>query len=173
MDISAQDLMGVAKPYFVTDGYDFVAYPNRNAVPFRGFYNIPEAETVIRGSLRYAGNPAFIKALIDLGWLDTEKKDWLVPGMTWAQIMAKAIGAKDSSERCVASQFRQWARSLTLETQIALSSRVSKSSASSRAKLKASALYPASAGLASSPLVMPLYERQTYWIPCLVSWRGK
>lgn len=41
----------------VLEGYDFVAYPNRNSVPFKEFYNIPEAETVIRGSLRYEGNP--------------------------------------------------------------------------------------------------------------------
>lgn len=90
--------MSVSKPYFIVDGYDFVAYPNRNAVSFRRFYNIPEAKTVIRGSLRYEGNPVFIKALIDLGWLDTEKKDWLIPGITWIQIWQKAIDTKDSSE---------------------------------------------------------------------------
>lgn len=62
VDIAAKDLMSTAKPYFVVERYDFVAYPNRNSVPFREFYKIPEAETVIRGSLRYEGNPAFIKA---------------------------------------------------------------------------------------------------------------
>lgn len=93
--------MGVAKPYFVLDGYDFVAYPNRNSVPFRDFYNIPEADTVIRGSLRYHGNPAFVKALTDLGWLDTQAKDWLNPGLTWGEVAHKAIGSRDSSERYV------------------------------------------------------------------------
>jgi saccharopine dehydrogenase (NADP+, L-glutamate forming) len=82
VEIPAQDLMTTTKPYYVMDGYDFVAYPNRNSVPFREFYNIPEAHTVVRGSLRYEGNPAFVKALIDLGWLDTEQKDWLKDGMT-------------------------------------------------------------------------------------------
>ncbi|KAL8743591.1 MAG: hypothetical protein Q9184_008093, partial [Pyrenodesmia sp. 2 TL-2023] len=51
VEISNKELMGVAKPYFVMDGYDFVAYPNRNSLPFQEFYAIPEAETVIRGSL--------------------------------------------------------------------------------------------------------------------------
>lgn len=74
VEISNKDLMGVAKPYFVLDGYEFVAYPNRNSVPFREFYGIPEADTDIRGSLRYEGNPAFVKALIDLGWLDTQNE---------------------------------------------------------------------------------------------------
>ncbi len=91
--------MGVAKPYFVKEGYDFVAYPNRNSLPFQEFYAIPEADTVIRGSLRYEGNPAFVKALIDLCWLDTQAKDWLKAGLAWAEVLQKAIGAKDTSER--------------------------------------------------------------------------
>lgn len=99
VDIAAEDLMTRAEPYFVMDGYSFVAYPNRNSVPFREFYNIPEAETVVRGSLRYKGNPEFIKAFTDIGWLDTEDKDWLKPGLTWAQIHQKITGASDTSER--------------------------------------------------------------------------
>ena len=98
VEISNKDLMGVSKPCFVLDGYDFVAYPNRNSVPFQEFYAIPEATTVIRGSLRYEGNPAFVKALIDLGWLDPEAKDWLQPGLPWSEIMQKSINAKASDE---------------------------------------------------------------------------
>lgn len=46
-------------------GYDFVAYLNRDSVPFKRFYKIPEAETAVRGSLRYEGSLAFIKAFAD------------------------------------------------------------------------------------------------------------
>lgn len=45
MEIPAQDLMTTAKPLYVMDGYNFVAYPNRNSLPFRESYNIPEAHT--------------------------------------------------------------------------------------------------------------------------------
>ena len=107
VSISNKDLMNVSKPYFVLDGYDFVAYPNRNSIPFQEFYGIPEAETVIRGSLRYEGNPAFVKALIDLGWLDTQAKDWLKPGLTWAQIMQKAVSSKDLSEGSMISCIKE------------------------------------------------------------------
>ena len=93
------DLMAQAKPYFVKDGYSFVAYPNRNSVLFRDFYKIPEADTVIRGTLRYQENPAFVRALIDLGWLDTEKKPWLKNGLTWAEIQQNAISVQSSDER--------------------------------------------------------------------------
>ncbi|RSL48842.1 hypothetical protein CEP53_009406 [Fusarium sp. AF-6] len=98
VEISNQDLMGSAKPYHVLDGYSFVAYPNRNSVPFREAYGIPEAHTVIRGSLRYEGNPAMVKALIDLGWINPEEKPWLKEGMTWAQIQQKATGASSAEE---------------------------------------------------------------------------
>ncbi|KAG0706988.1 Saccharopine dehydrogenase-domain-containing protein [Suillus ampliporus] len=91
LDISGTELMGYAKPYFISPAFAFVAYPNRNSVPFREWYNIPEAETVVRGTLRYQGFPEFIKALVELGWLDASEKDWLKEGLTWAQVMQKAI----------------------------------------------------------------------------------
>ncbi|EPE35902.1 Glyceraldehyde-3-phosphate dehydrogenase-like, C-terminal [Glarea lozoyensis ATCC 20868] len=107
VEIPAQELMARAKPYHVMDGYDFVAYPNRNSVPFREFYNIPEAHTVIRGSLRYEGNPAFVKALMDLGWLDTEKKSWLKDGLTWAEILQKITDAEALSENSLTSRIKE------------------------------------------------------------------
>ncbi|KAL8243968.1 hypothetical protein R6Q59_010226 [Mikania micrantha] len=98
VDISPQDLMASSKPYYVMDGYDFVAYPNRDSVPFRDFYNIPEAHTVVRGSLRYDGNPMFVQALADMGWLDGDRKTWLVEGIKWNEIFQKLVNASSSSE---------------------------------------------------------------------------
>ncbi|EEU34942.1 uncharacterized protein NECHADRAFT_92326 [Fusarium vanettenii 77-13-4] len=96
--ISNQDLMSLAKPYHLLDEYSFVAYPNRNSVPFCEAYGIPEAHTVVRGSLRYEGNPAMVKALIDLGWIDPEEKPWLEEGLTWAQIQQGVTGAWSPNE---------------------------------------------------------------------------
>ena len=93
--------MGVAKSYFISPAYAFVAYPNRDSLPFREWYNIPEAETVVRGTLRYQGFPEFIKALVDLGWLDATVKEWLTSDLTWAEVTQKAIGAPSASETCV------------------------------------------------------------------------
>jgi len=98
-EISSDALMATAVPYHVMDGYDFVAYPNRDSVPFQRFYDIPEAHTFILGSLRYKGNPAFVQTLANLGWLDQEKKVWLKDGMTWAEIHQRALGATNSNEK--------------------------------------------------------------------------
>ncbi|KAJ5927670.1 Saccharopine dehydrogenase [Penicillium verrucosum] len=107
VDIPATELMSVAKPYYVMDGYSFVAYPNRNSVPFREFYNIPEAETVIRGSLRYQGNPEFIQALASIGWLDQEEKSWLKPEITWAQIQQRLVNSPGSDERSLIARINE------------------------------------------------------------------
>jgi len=101
ISISGTELMSVAKPYFISPAFAFVAYPNRDSVPFKEWYNIPEAETVVRGTLRYQGFPEFIGALVELGWLDAGKKEWLKDGLTWAEVMQKTIGANDATERYV------------------------------------------------------------------------
>lgn len=90
------------------DGYSFVAYPNRDSVPFRKFYQIPEAETVIRGSLRYKGNPEFIQALAGIGWLDPEEKIWLREDITWAEIQQWLVGSSGSDERLAFSILYVW-----------------------------------------------------------------
>jgi spermidine synthase / saccharopine dehydrogenase (NADP+, L-glutamate-forming) len=93
--------MSHAQPYYISPAYAFVAYPNRDSKPFREWYNIPEAETVIRGTLRYQGFPQFIGTLVKLGWLDDSKKDWLTADLSWANVMKNAIGASSSDEACV------------------------------------------------------------------------
>ena len=93
--------MGCAKPYYISPAFAFNAYPNRDSTPFREFYNIPEAETVIRGTLRYQGFPEFIKALVQIGWLETSEKVWLKEGLTWAQVMQNTLGTNNANERYV------------------------------------------------------------------------
>jgi spermidine synthase / saccharopine dehydrogenase (NADP+, L-glutamate-forming) len=93
--------MGSTQPYYISPAYSFVAYPNRDSLPFKEFYNIPEAETVVRGTLRYQGFPEFIKALVKLGWLDSAEKEWLKEDLTWAQVTQKAIGANEATEMYV------------------------------------------------------------------------
>lgn len=99
IQIPGTDLMSHAKPYFITPAHAFVAYPNRDSTSFREAYNIPEAETVIRGTLRYQGFPQFISVLVKIGFLNEKTKDWLVDGLTWREVTQKAISAQSAEEK--------------------------------------------------------------------------
>jgi len=91
--------MALARSYYISPAFAFVAYPNRDSAPYREWYNIHEADTVVRGTLRYQGFPEFIRALVQLGWLDAEPKEWVKEGLTWAEATKRAAGANESSER--------------------------------------------------------------------------
>lgn len=84
--------MGTAKPYFIMPGYAFVAYPNRDSTPYRERYNIPEAETIIRGTLRYQGFPQFIKVLVQTGFLEETPIDALKTSITWKEATQAVLG---------------------------------------------------------------------------------
>ncbi|KAK5954798.1 saccharopine dehydrogenase (NADP+, L-glutamate-forming) [Knufia fluminis] len=101
---SGPELMESAKPYFIYPGFAFVAYGNRDSTPFRERYNIPEAQTLIRGTMRYQGFPEFIRALLDIGFLSEDKHDFLNSPIPWSEATSKIIGASGKSE-----QDLQWA----------------------------------------------------------------
>ncbi|OJJ74248.1 hypothetical protein ASPBRDRAFT_39361 [Aspergillus brasiliensis CBS 101740] len=106
--VEGKDLMAVAKPQSIVEGFDnLVGYPNRDAVGFRNFYRIPEADTVFRGTLRYAGFPEIIRALMAIGYFSQEETSTLSvtvssSGITWLQLTAQLLGLSvESSEDTV------------------------------------------------------------------------
>ncbi|KAF2868300.1 Saccharopine dehydrogenase [Massariosphaeria phaeospora] len=100
VEVQGPELMAEAKPYFIYPGYSFVAYPNRDSTPYKERYNIPEAQTIIRGTLRYQGFPEYIKCLVDIGFLEDEPKDFLKEGSqrTWKDATARIVGATTDKE---------------------------------------------------------------------------
>ncbi|GAO16189.1 uncharacterized protein UV8b_05599 [Ustilaginoidea virens] len=99
MDINGVDLMETAKPYhtgFI--GFNFVAYGNRDSTGYSERYNIPEAHTIIRGTLRYAGFPRFIKVLVDMGFLRDDEQDYLKQPIAWKEATKQLLGAASSRE---------------------------------------------------------------------------
>ncbi|KAH7342258.1 saccharopine reductase [Rhexocercosporidium sp. MPI-PUGE-AT-0058] len=99
VDIEGKDLMGTAKPYFIYPGYAFVAYPNRDSTPYKERYNIPEAQTIIRGTLRYQGFPEFVRVLVDMGFLSDEAVTALKEPIPWKEATQKILSATSSSEK--------------------------------------------------------------------------
>ncbi|KAF8427252.1 Saccharopine dehydrogenase [Tirmania nivea] len=100
-EISGPKLMEAAKPYFIYPGYAFIAYPNRDSTEYMKRYNIPEAKTIIRGTLRYQGFAEFIKVFVDLGFLDDTPVEFLAKTsqpLTWKETVAKTLGIESTME---------------------------------------------------------------------------
>ncbi|EJD40881.1 saccharopine dehydrogenase [Auricularia subglabra TFB-10046 SS5] len=104
VDVPGVRLMESAAPIYISPAYNFVGYPNRDSTPFRAAYKIPEAQTVVRGTLRYAGFPQFVSALVKIGYMDAAAKPWLTDALTWAQVTQKATGAADASYASLAAK---------------------------------------------------------------------
>ncbi|KAJ7270718.1 saccharopine dehydrogenase [Mycena haematopus] len=108
--IAGPDLMASAKPCTI-EGFapKLEVFANRDSVPFRAFYGIEEAETVVRGTLRYVGFAAFMGALIRVGWLSGEVQGWLVEGegMKWCEASQRACGASGSDEASLVARIKE------------------------------------------------------------------
>lgn len=89
--------MATAKPYHIYPGFAFFAYPNRDSTPYKERYNIPEADTIIRGTLRYTGFTEFVKVLVDIGFLSDEERPSLKTAGPWNEATKEILGAKSSS----------------------------------------------------------------------------
>lgn len=98
VDVASEDLMVTAKPYFIYPGFAFVAYPNRDSTPYKERYSIPEAETIIRGTLRYQGFPEFIKVLVDIGFLSDVEQAIFKQSVSWKEATQKVLGTASSDQ---------------------------------------------------------------------------
>ena len=102
-EILGKELMASAKPYTSGfTGFAFVSYPNRDSTPFAQKYAIPQAHTIIRGTLRFAGFPEFIHTLVDMGFLSQDNHDAFKPTdspPTWKDATANLLHCSSSSEQ--------------------------------------------------------------------------
>ncbi|KAM0521120.1 hypothetical protein ACHAPE_002593 [Trichoderma viride] len=99
VDIASKDLMATAKPYFIMPGYAFVAYPNRDSTPYKERYNIPEAETIVRGTLRFQGFPQFIKVFVQTGFLEETPVEALKTPIAWKEATKAVLGISSSEPK--------------------------------------------------------------------------
>ncbi|CCX06116.1 Apo Saccharopine reductase [Pyronema domesticum] len=97
-EIAGPELMAAAKPYHIYPGYAFVAYPNRDSTIYKERYGIPEAQTIIRGTLRYAGFPEFIHVLVDMNFLSDEPSADFAQSLPWKTALAKLLGSSSEKE---------------------------------------------------------------------------
>ncbi|KAI0194643.1 saccharopine dehydrogenase [Astrocystis sublimbata] len=101
--VEGPDLMATAKPYYIYPGFSFVGYPNRDSTPYKERYNMPEAQTIVRGTLRYAGFPEFVKVLVDIGFLKDEEKSFCKEAIPWKVVLQEILSAPTSEEKDLVS----------------------------------------------------------------------
>jgi saccharopine dehydrogenase (NADP+, L-glutamate forming) len=98
VSVPGSQLMGTAKPYYIYPGFAFVAYPNRDSTPYKERYQIPEAQTILRGTLRYQGFPEMVRVLVDIGFLSDAEQDFLKTPISWKEATKKILGATSEKE---------------------------------------------------------------------------
>ncbi len=81
-------------------GFALEGYANRDSLAYRSLYKIPEAHTVLRGTLRYCGFANMMKGIIKLGLIDPNPHPALHPkgpDISWRQFMCSLLGQVDSN----------------------------------------------------------------------------
>jgi alpha-aminoadipic semialdehyde synthase len=81
-------------------GFRLEGFPNRDSLIYKKLYGIPEAHTVLRGTLRFEGFANTMKALNQLNLINANPHPVLHPKgpeMTWRQLICHMLGQIDSN----------------------------------------------------------------------------
>ncbi|KAJ2242313.1 saccharopine dehydrogenase (NADP+, L-glutamate-forming) [Coemansia sp. RSA 454] len=96
VEIEGKDLMDSARPIFIYPAFALVGYGNRDSSHYRQRYNIPHAETCVRGTMRYQGFPEFAKTLVNMGFLDDTPRSELSAAsagdLPWNRVTQQLLG---------------------------------------------------------------------------------
>jgi len=88
--VDGKDLMKNYSFKYVPECGWFEEYPNSDATCYVDIYNIPEVNSIYRGTFRYPGWCETIACLHDMGMFDTEKKD--LKNISYADYTCKLPG---------------------------------------------------------------------------------
>lgn len=92
-------LMDKAEAIDFLTGFNLEGIPNRDSTIYKSIYGIDNAETIVRGTLRYKGFCDAMKGLIMLGLVDANPHPSLHaggPDLTWKQLMCRLLGQQES-----------------------------------------------------------------------------
>lgn len=81
-------------------GLALEGFPNRDSTIYAKLYGIPEAKTILRGTLRFRGFSDVVKGLLKLGLIDPKEHPMLHlrgPDITWRQLICNLMGQLDSN----------------------------------------------------------------------------
>lgn len=90
VDVPGPELFANSWPYEIEGQGIFEIYPNRDSIRYVGLYGLEGAEGVIRGTIRYPGWCATMKAAADLGMFDVDVRNW-TPGTTYGEFLTRLL----------------------------------------------------------------------------------
>ena len=74
------------------------AYPNRDSLGYQELYGLQHARTMFRGTLRYPGWGRTLRAMGQLGLLDSTEREDLAGATIWARLLAGLMGTADTAD---------------------------------------------------------------------------
>lgn len=94
------DLMSAVQDLDFLPGFALEGFPNRDSTNYRELYGIQNAETILRGTLRFKGFTETIQALQFLGLIDPNPNPILHPNgpeITWRSLICNFLGLPNES----------------------------------------------------------------------------
>ncbi|KAF5278354.1 hypothetical protein FQA39_LY05843 [Lamprigera yunnana] len=92
------DLMQATRTLEFLPGFNLEGFPNGDSTKYAKYYDIPDATTILRGTIRYKGFTEAVRNLQLLGLLDPENHPILHskgPEITWRQLLCHLVGLQD------------------------------------------------------------------------------
>ena len=110
VEVRGEELLASAESVDFMQAFAFEALPNRDALKYAKLYSIPDASSVYRGTLRYAGFSAIMKEIRDMGLLDPKPVELagnLYPA-TWTELMQSPAINSDVTISAQTNNCLQW-----------------------------------------------------------------
>lgn len=96
VDVATENLFKDIRSVDFAELGKFEVYPNRDSLPYIDLYGIPEASTVLRGTIRYPGWCEILDTMKSLNMLSTDEMD--VSGKSYADLMSAIVGIPNSMD---------------------------------------------------------------------------
>jgi len=101
IEIESGKLLDNVKPLEIFPGFHLEGFPNRDSTHYAESYNIPDAHTMLRGTIRYHGYAAVCRGLLSLGLFSDKPypQHRVGKSTTWRDLMNQQMGTSSLSER--------------------------------------------------------------------------
>lgn len=95
--IPAADLLFTTNEVSLNNALVFESYPNRDSMQYIDLYEMKDAVSFMRGTLRYKGYPLLLRSMIELGLLAEDPIPFLSSVSNFRDLIHKAVEQKKAA----------------------------------------------------------------------------